>query len=71
MQVFAGALLASYLICAGGVVTIEPAPAPGAALTWTGRYAWLCRFDDDSLEFSNFMYLFWEAKTCSFTTVRP
>ena len=51
-------------------VTISPAPAAGAALSWTGTYFWLCRFDEDSLEFSNFMYLFWELKKCSFTTIR-
>jgi hypothetical protein len=70
LQVFAGALLAAYALGAGGVVTIAPAPAPGAALSWTGAYLWLCRFDEDSLEFSNFLYLFWELKKCGFTTIR-
>lgn len=70
LRVFAGALLAPYLLLPGGLVAIEPAPAPGTALSWTGGYAWLCRFDDDSLDFSNFMYLFWELKKCSFTTIR-
>lgn len=71
MQVFAGGLLANYTLGAGGMVTIAPAPASGAALAWSGPYAWLCRFDEDSVEFSNFMYLFWELKKCSFTTIRP
>lgn len=71
LQVFAGGLLAAYAIGAGGVVTIAPAPANGTPLAWTGPYAWLCRFDQDTLEFSNFMYLFWELKKCSFTTIRP
>jgi hypothetical protein len=71
LQVFAAGLLAAYAIGAGGVVTITPAPANGTVLTWSGPYTWLCRFDQDSLEFSNFMYLFWELKTCSFTTIRP
>jgi hypothetical protein len=70
LQVFVGALLAAYALGVGGVVTIAPAPADGAALSWTGTYRWLCRFDEDSLEFSNFMYLFWELKKCSFTTIR-
>jgi Conserved hypothetical protein 2217 (DUF2460) len=70
LQVFVGALLAAYALGAGGVVTITPAPGSGAALSWTGTYRWLCRFDEDSLEFSNFMYLFWELKKCSFTTIR-
>lgn len=71
LQVFVAGLLAPYTLSAVGVVTIVPAPSDGAAITWTGSYAWLCRFDQDSLEFSNFMHLFWEVKKCAFTTVRP
>jgi len=70
LQVFAAGLLANWTLGAGGIVTITPAPPAGAALVWNGRYTWLCRFDDDTLEFSNFMYLFWELKKCSFTTIR-
>jgi hypothetical protein len=71
MQVFVGALLANYTVGAGGQVNIALAPTDGAPLAWSGPYAWLCRFDEDTLEFSNFMYLFWELKKCSFTTIRP
>ncbi len=70
LQVFVAGLLAAWTLAAGGIITIAPAPSPGAPLTWTGSYTWLCRFDDDTLEFSNFMYLFWELKKCSFTTIR-
>jgi hypothetical protein len=71
MQVFAGALLTPYVVGTGGTVAITPAPADGAVLSWTGPYTWLCRFDEDSLAFSNFLHLFWELKKCSFTTIRP
>jgi uncharacterized protein (TIGR02217 family) len=54
-----------------GIVTFASAPASGAALTWSGAFAWLCQFDEDSIEFDNFMYLFWELKKCAFTTWRP
>ncbi|HUK60241.1 MAG TPA: DUF2460 domain-containing protein [Stellaceae bacterium] len=70
LQIFAAGLLADWTLGDGGIVTIAPAPQAGAALTWTGAYTWLCRFDGDTLEFSNFMYLFWELKKCSFTTIR-
>jgi hypothetical protein len=70
MQVFVAGLLSSCTLGASGVVTFAPAPASGAALSWSGPYTWLCQFDDDTLEFSNFMYLYWELKKCSFTTVR-
>lgn len=55
----------------GGAISIVPAPPSGAAIAWSGSYAWLCRLDEDSLEFSNFMYLLWELKKCAFTTDRP
>lgn len=35
----------------GGVVTFTAAPAAAAVLTWNGAFAWLCRFDDDQLDF--------------------
>jgi hypothetical protein len=54
-----------------GVVTFAAAPSSGAALTWSGGFDWLCQFDADSIEFDNFMYLFWELKKCAFTTWRP
>jgi len=43
-----------YTISATGVVTFTSAPSAAAALTWTGSYYWLCRFDDDTYEFSAF-----------------
>jgi uncharacterized protein (TIGR02217 family) len=50
---------ADYIINATGQVTFTVAPASGAALTWTGTYNWLCRFDDDSATFEQFLNLFW------------
>jgi hypothetical protein len=70
LQVFAAGLLAPYVLGPGGAVTITPPPAFGAALSWSGGYTWLCRFDEDALELSNFMYLFWELKKCTFTSIR-
>lgn len=55
----------------GGVIVMASPPAAGAALTWTGTFNWLCQFDEDSFEFSNFMYLLWSLKKCVFTTIRP
>jgi len=44
------------------------APAPGAPVTADFSYNFLCRFDDDTAEFSSFMFNFWELKKLSFTT---
>lgn len=44
------------------------APAAGAPVTADFSYNWLCRFDDDTAEFSSFMFNFWELKKLTFTT---
>lgn len=54
----------------GGVVNINPPPAVGQNIAWTGGYNFICQFDEDVLKLSNFMYLYWEAKTLPFTAVR-
>lgn len=59
------------------------APASGAAIAWTGTYAWPCRFEDSSsgdigtsgakdttLDLSNFMANFWELKKVDFATMK-
>jgi hypothetical protein len=52
------------------LVTFTTAPASGAALTWSGYYAFLCRFDDDVLDFEQFMSKLWEAKQVKFRSLR-
>jgi uncharacterized protein (TIGR02217 family) len=49
-----------------GIVTFTSAPAGGAALQWTGTFAWLCRFAEDSLDLSRFMVGLSEAKSLKF-----
>jgi uncharacterized protein (TIGR02217 family) len=51
-----------------GVVNFSSPPANGAALTWSGFFYWPCRFDDDSIEFSNFMSTLAEIKSLKFST---
>ena len=65
-----GTLVSSslYSVSSTGAITFTTAPVSGAVLTWTGTFNWLCRFDDDSLEFSNFAYQLWELQKLSFTT---
>jgi uncharacterized protein (TIGR02217 family) len=53
-----------------GLITFNSAPAAAASLTWTGTFNWLCRFDEDTLEFSKFMNNLWECKSLKFTTIK-
>ena len=59
----------AYSISNGGVTFTTP-PASGAALQWTGYFGFLCRFDDDSAEFEQFMSQLWRAKSVKFRSVR-
>lgn len=60
-----------YTLSASGLITFSAALATGAAVTWTGSFYRRCRFLQDSLEFSKFMNLLWEAKKVEFQSVKP
>lgn len=65
-----GAPTVLYTLGTQGMVTFNSPPALGAALTWTGTYNWLCRFDNDQVDFSKFANAFWELKKINFTTIK-
>jgi uncharacterized protein (TIGR02217 family) len=54
----------------GGVVTFTSAPASGAALTWSGYFGFLCRFDGDDLDFEQFMSNLWRVDSLKFRSLR-
>ncbi len=64
----AGTPTSGFTLGDGGVVNFNAAPADGSALTWTGNFRWLCRFDDDSITFENFMQSRWSLSKLAFTT---
>jgi hypothetical protein len=55
-----------YNIAANGMVTLGSTPAANAVLRWSGAVTYRCRFEDDTLQFVNFMHTLWEAKTVEF-----
>jgi hypothetical protein len=50
-------------------VNITPAPSVGQLIQADFTYNFLCRFGADSLEFSKFMGLIWEATSVKFSSV--
>lgn len=60
----------AYTLGTQGLVTFNSPPGVSAALTWTGTFNWLCRFDTDMADFSKFMNHLWEAKAIKFTTIK-
>jgi uncharacterized protein (TIGR02217 family) len=53
-----------------GVVTFTTAPANGLPITWTGQFARICRFDDDTMTFKRFMQLAWDGGTVKVITLK-
>lgn len=64
-----GVALADFAWDTSGNITFATAPVSGL-LTWTGTYYQRCRFDDDILDASRFMWRLWEARQVNFTTVK-
>lgn len=65
-----GVPTASYSNNDGGTVTFAIAPINGAVLRWTGTFNWLCRFDDDTIEFQKFLSTYWSVAKLPFTTIK-
>ncbi|MDR3495286.1 MAG: DUF2460 domain-containing protein [Ancalomicrobiaceae bacterium] len=57
-----------YSLGGKGVVTFTSAPASSAALTWTGSYQWLCRFDEDSVDFDHMFKSVYSLKSLKFSS---
>lgn len=54
--------LASYTLEANGYIVMNSAPPAGTILSWSGSFNYRVRFDDDGLEFDQFMANIWQAK---------
>lgn len=59
-----------FSINATGQIIFVTAPGNGVAITADFSYYWPVRFDEDMLEFDDFMYQLWELKTVKLVQVR-
>lgn len=59
---------ANYTVGSTGIITFNVAPLAGHALTWTGTFDWLVRFDEDLASFDQFMQYLWENKSVKFSS---
>lgn len=64
----AGVLTAAYTLGTTGLVTFNVAPANGVAITWTGTYNWLCRFEGNKIDVEKLMSNFFVLKKIEFST---
>lgn len=65
-----GTPTAASFISSSGVVTFASAPAAAATITWTGTFNWLCRMDNDSQEFVEFMSGIYSTDDLAFTSIK-
>ncbi len=59
-----------YSLTTPNTLTFVTPPASGAAIAGTFAYAFLCRFDDDAVEFEQFMSQAWNARSIKFKSLR-
>ena len=64
-----GTTTSAYTI-SNGLITFSSPPAASAALTWTGAFGFLCRFDDDTLDFEQIFPGLWLCDSVKFRSVR-
>jgi uncharacterized protein (TIGR02217 family) len=59
-----------WSLVAPNALTFTTAPASGVVIAATFTYAFLCRFDDDSIDFEEFMSNLWVVDSVKFKSVR-
>ena len=69
-QVFLnGTLQVSGYTISGGTLTFTAAPGAGVLVTWTGKFYWRCRFEQDTTQFGMLASGFWDAKSITIRSV--
>ena len=65
-----GAAVSGFSWVAPNQLVFSNPPIAGAVLAWTGTYAFLCRFLDDTLDFEQFLAGVWRNKSIKFRSIR-
>jgi uncharacterized protein (TIGR02217 family) len=60
-----------YTIGAGGKITFVTAPTAGQALTWAGKFLYVCRFDVDRLDIEQIVKTLWSQDGLPFISIKP
>jgi len=66
-----GSPTAGFTIGAYGAINFTSAPPAGAILSWSGRFLFACRFDQDDLDAQQMMTALWSQSGLAFRTVKP
>ena len=60
----------AYTLGTTGLITFTNAPAAAATIAWTGDFYTRVRFAQDSIEFEEFYYQFWQARKVELISVK-
>lgn len=63
-----GIATTGYTVDSYGKVTFGAPPAGGVILDWSGTFYWPCRFDEDTVDFSNIMLNLYELRSLKFSS---
>lgn len=66
-----GSPVSGVVINPWGVAAFPSAPASGAALTWSGSYLFVCRFDQDDLTLAQINAQLWSQDGFQFVSKKP
>lgn len=61
----------AFTVSAWGQITFSSAPANGAELSWSGRFLYVCRFDQDKLSIEQLMKALWAQDGLTFCSLKP
>ncbi len=65
-----GVSTGAYTFTAPNTITFTTAPGSGAAIAWTGLFAFQCRLTDDQHDYENVMSGLWSNKSVKFQQIR-
>lgn len=63
--------LVDYTVGPWGKLTFAVAPSNGAAVTWTGDFLFVCRFDDDRMDVQQLVSDLWSQDGFEFVSLKP
>lgn len=66
-----GSPAGSYTLSPWGVVTFASAPASGAALTWSGKFLYVCAFEEDEMTLEQMYRDLWSQSGLTFRSLKP
>lgn len=62
---------ANYTLKTWGRVQFNTAPALNAALSWTGKFLFVCRFEQDEMDMEQLAQRLWSQSGLTFRSIRP